>query len=113
MQLKRGALRSFPFFLAIKNAILRYMEEDPGFLLPKSFLNQLGEYTRGYILLVCNERGELFAHEAYDNPVIKLGLINFGEMHLSASIEHMHNMALKEEERLEHSEDKEDNDDEE
>jgi hypothetical protein len=49
---------------------------------------------------VCNERGELYAHEAYDNPVIKLGLVNFGEMHISAAQNHMHNMALKEEEDL-------------
>jgi hypothetical protein len=77
------------------------MEDNHGFSLPKSFLNQLGEYTRGYILLVCNEQGELFAHEAYDNPVIKLGLINFGEMHIAASIQHMQNVALREEERME------------
>jgi len=77
------------------------MEDDynrRGFLIPESFLTQLEEYTRGYMLLVCNDKGELYAHEAYDNPVIKLGIINFGDMHVSASMKHMHNMALKEEE---------------
>jgi hypothetical protein len=69
-----------------------------GFLLPESFLTQLNEYTRGYMLLVCNEKGELYAHESYDNPVIKLGLINFGNMHVTAALKHMHNMALKDEE---------------
>ena len=80
---------------------MREDNKDHGFTIPESFLLQLSEYTRGYILLVCNERGELFAHEGYDNPVIKLGLINFGEVHISAALQHMHNVALKEEERLE------------
>lgn len=74
---------------------------DHGFMLPESFLTQLNEYSRGYILLVCNERGELFAHEGYDNPVIKLGLINFAEMHIAAAVQHMQNMALKQEEEME------------
>jgi len=77
------------------------MEENNGnhhgFMIPESFLTQLSEYTRGYVLLVCNEKGELYAHEAFDNPVIKLGLINFGGLHISAAIKHMQNMALKEE----------------
>jgi hypothetical protein len=68
-----------------------------GFMIPESFLTQLSEYTRGYMLLVCNEKGELYAHEAYDNPVIKLGLINFADIHIAASLKHMQNMALKEE----------------
>lgn len=76
-------------------------EDSNGFVIPRSFLVQLSEYTRGYMLLVCNEKGELYAHESYDNPVIKLGLINFGEMHINAALKHMHNVALKEEERLE------------
>lgn len=79
------------------------MDEDQnshGFIIPDSFLTQLEEYTRGYMLLVCNDKGELYAHEAYDNPVIKLGLINFGDMHISAALKHMHNMALKEEEEM-------------
>jgi hypothetical protein len=74
--------------------------EDHGFMIPNSFITQLGEYTRGYMLLVCNEKGELCAHEAYDNPVIKLGLINFADMHISAALKHMHNMALKDEEAM-------------
>lgn len=80
------------------------MEDNHGFSIPKAFLTQLGEYTRGYILIVCNERGELFAHEAYDNAVIKLGLINFAEMHVAASVQHMHNLALEEEQRLDKQE---------
>lgn len=75
-------------------------ENTHGFSIPETFLTQLGEYTRGYMLLVCNEKGELYAHEAYDNPVIKLGLINFGDMHISAALKHMHNMALKDEEEM-------------
>jgi hypothetical protein len=77
------------------------MEEDKnsrGFTIPKSFLTQLGEYTRGYMLLVCNEKGELYAHETYDNPVIKLGIVNFAELHVEAIQKHMKNIALKEEE---------------
>jgi hypothetical protein len=73
-------------------------DHSHGFSIPESFLTQLGEYTRGYMLLVCNERGELYAHESYDNPVIKLGLINFGDMHINAALKHMHNMALRDEE---------------
>jgi hypothetical protein len=76
-------------------------EQHPhGFAIPESFLSQLGEFTRGYMLLVCNDKGELYAHEAYDNPVIKLGIINFADLHLSAAIRHMHNIALKEEESM-------------
>jgi hypothetical protein len=91
------------------------MEDNPnphGFLIPESFLTQLGEYTRGYMLLVCNERGELFSHEAYDNPVIKLGLIKFADLHVSAALEHMHAVALREEQHHEeadnNTEDKQD-----
>jgi hypothetical protein len=76
-----------------------------GFRIPESFLNQLGEYTQGYMLLVCNEAGDLYIHEAYDNAVIKLGLINFADMHISAALTHMHNMALKEEEYVENIQD--------
>ena len=75
--------------------------KSQGFKLPESFLNQLGEYTQGYILLVCNEVGDLYVHEAYDNAVIKLGLINFADMHVSAALTHMHNIALKEEQYIE------------
>ena len=86
--------------------------EDHGFMIPSSFITQLGEYTRGYMLLVCNEKGELYAHEAYDNPVIKLGLINFGDMHISAALKHMHNMALKDEELIEGFDNESDDEDE-
>lgn len=84
-----------------------------GFMIPESFLTQLSEYTRGYMLLVCNEKGELYAHETYDNPVIKLGLINFADMHICAAQQHMHNMALVEEEGYQEldDEDNEDQDD--
>lgn len=90
--------------------------KNPGFVIPSSFLLQLSEYTRGYMLLVCNEQGELYAHEAYDNPVIKLGLANFAEMHISAIQKHMHNVALQEEESFDSynttdNDNSEDNDD--
>lgn len=81
---------------------------SPGFMIPKTFLAQLGEYTRGYMLLVCNDKGDLYAHESYDNPVIKLGLVNFAEMHAAAIQKNLHNNALKEEERLESEEDSDD-----
>jgi hypothetical protein len=83
-------------------------ENTQGFAIPKSFLLQLSEYTRGYMLLVCNDKGELYAHERYDNPVIKLGVVNFAEMHIAAVQKHMHNIALKEEERLENNHEGED-----
>jgi hypothetical protein len=84
---------------------------DHGFMIPKSFLVQLGEYTRGYMLLACNEKGELFAHESYDNPVIKLGLIKFGDLHISAALEHMHNVALEHERIYDEDVDEEDGED--
>ena len=86
-------------------------DNSPGFMIPESFINQLNEYTRGYMLLVCNDKGELFAHESYDNPVIKLGVIKFGDLHISAALKHMHNQALKEEQQS--FKDFEDEDDEE
>ena len=73
------------------------MEENSnnrGFMIPKSFLSQLGEYTQGYMLVVCNERGDLYVHESFDNPVIKIGLIKFADLHVTASIDHMQNTAL-------------------
>lgn len=76
-----------------------------GFTLPESFLLQLEEYTRGYILFVCNEKGELYAHEAFDNPVIKLGLTNFAEMHVNAAQEYMHNVAIMAEENHQEADD--------
>lgn len=84
------------------------MDQEEGFMIPKSFLSQLSEYSRGYILLVCNDKGDLYAHESYDNPVIKLGLVNFADMHVAAIQKYLHNSALKEEERLESEEDSDD-----
>ena len=83
-------------------------ENSEGFMIPQKFLSQLTEYSTGYILLVCNEKGELYAHESYDNPIIKLGLVNFADMHVAAIQKHLHNTALKEEERLESEDDSED-----
>lgn len=83
-------------------------ENSEGFMIPQKFLSQLTEYSTGYILLVCNEKGELYAHEAYDSPIIKLGLVNFADMHVAAIQKHLHNNALKEEERLESEDDSED-----
>jgi hypothetical protein len=90
--------------------------KDHGFLIPKSFLLQLEEYTQGYLLVVCNEKGELFTHEAYDNPVIKIGLVKYADLHVTAALEHMQNTALQEEEYLaleDDDEDEEDDDEEE
>lgn len=78
---------------------------NEGFRIPETFLTQLGEYTRGYMLLVCNEAGDLYSHESYDNAVIKLGVLNFADMHVSAALTHMHNMALREEEYIDNIQD--------
>jgi len=78
------------------------MNNKHGFTLPESFLIQLGEYTQGYLLFVCNEAGELYSHETYDNPVIKLGLTNFAHMHINAAQEYMHGIALMTEEEHQH-----------
>ena len=75
-------------------------QQNHGFELPKSFLLQLEEYTRGYMLIGCNEIGEVYVHESYDNAVIRLGLINFANVHVTAGLKHLHNLALKEEEEL-------------
>lgn len=74
--------------------------QNQGFKLPESFLTQLEEYTRGYMLIVCNDVGDVYTHEAYDNAVIKLGLMNYADIHVSAALTHMKNTALKEEEDL-------------
>ena len=92
--------------------------KNRGFMIPKSFLAQLGEYTQGYMLVVCNERGDLYVHEAYDNPVIKIGLVKFADLHVTASIDHMQNTALLVEEEnayieIENAEEDEENNDEE
>jgi hypothetical protein len=75
-------------------------QQNQGFEIPQSFLLQLEEYTQGYMLIGCNELGEVYVHESYDNPVIRLGLINFANLHISAGLKHLQNIALKEEEQL-------------
>ena len=99
-------ISSISLFLAIKYVILIVME-SPGFNIPKQFISQLEEYTRGYILIVCNEKGELSAYESFDNPVIRLGVVSFTEAHINAIQKHLHNMALREEEKLSGEEDEE------
>jgi len=68
--------------------------ERPGFKLPRPFLSQLGEFSRGYYLAVVNERGEIESFESYDNPAIRLALLNFVDAQSSAQQEHLRNQAL-------------------
>ena len=69
-----------------------------GFKLPKQFLTQLSEFSRGYYLAVVNDRGEIESFESYDNPTIRLGLLNFVDAQASACQEHLRNQALHMEE---------------
>ena len=79
------------------------MRRDGGFKLPKHFLQQLGEFTRGYYLSVVNECGEIESFESYDNPAIRLAIINFVDVRASAMQDHLRNQALKLEEQAEQS----------
>ena len=74
----------------------------PGFKLPRPFLSQLGEFSRGYYLAVVNERGEIESFESYDNPAIRLALLNFVDAQSSAMQEHLRNQALFMEEQSDH-----------
>jgi hypothetical protein len=69
-----------------------------GFKLPKQFLSQLGEFSRGYYLAIVNDRGEIESFESYDNPTIRLGLLNFVDAQASAAQENLRNQALHMEE---------------
>ena len=73
--------------------------DDTGFKLPKPFLNQLGEFTRGYYLAVVNERGDIESFESYDNPTVRLAVMNFVDAQTSAMQDHLRNQALKLEEQ--------------
>lgn len=53
------------------------MDAQPSFKLPKSFLNQLGEFTTGYVLITVNNAGEFETFIHSDSPVIRLGLSQF------------------------------------
>lgn len=86
------------------------MQRDGGFKLPKHFLNQLGEFTRGYYLAVVNERGDIESFESYDNPTIRLAILNFVDAQASAMQEHLRNQALKLEEQSEHPSEEDDED---
>ena len=86
------------------------MRNNGGFRLPKPFLQQLGEFTRGYYLAVVNERGEIESFESYDNPAMRLAVVNFVDAQASAMQEHLRNQALRMEEETEQA--TEDDDDE-
>jgi len=77
---------------------LRNMEERTGFKLPKQFLEQLNEFSRGYYLVVCNELGNLESYESFDNPVVQLGVLNYADAQVSAMQKHLRNCALRDEE---------------
>jgi len=89
------------------------MQRGDGFKLPKHFLNQLGEFTRGYYLAVVNERGEIESFESYDNPTIRLAIINFVDAQTDAMQDHFRNQALKLEEQAERPIEEEDDDEDE
>ena len=86
--------------------------ERPGFKLPRQFLTQLGEFSRGYYLAVVNDRGELESFESYDNPAIRLALLNFVDAQSSAQQEHLRNQALFMEQQSEKRRPPSDDDDE-
>jgi hypothetical protein len=88
--------------------------KNSGFRLPKQLLTQLGEFTRGYYLSVVNDRGEIESFESYDNPAIRLAVLNFVDAQSSAMQEHLKNQALRMEERADsriQDDDDEDEDD--
>ena len=84
------------------------MRNNGGFRLPKPFLQQLGEFTRGYYLAVVNERGEIESFESYDNPAMRLAVVNFVDAQASAMQEHLRNQALRMEEETEQATEDED-----
>jgi hypothetical protein len=72
---------------------------NSGFKLPKQFLTQLGEFSRGYYMAIVNDRGEIESFESYDNPVIRLALLSFMDVQVSAMQQSIKNQALRMEER--------------
>jgi hypothetical protein len=84
------------------------MRNNGGFRLPKPFLQQLGEFTRGYYLAVVNERGEIESFESYDNPAMRLAVVNFVDAQASAMQEHLRNQALRMEEETEQATEEDD-----
>jgi len=82
-----------------------------GFKLPDKFIEQLGEFSRGYYLVVVNELGEIESFEGFDNPAIKLALINFVDAQVSAMQQHLRNKALHVEEMIEEEEERRNVDD--
>jgi hypothetical protein len=86
------------------------MNEQEGFQLPQEFINRLAEYTQGYLLIVCNEAGEITACESFDTPVIKLGLFNFARMHVNAYHDYMDHKAFTAEQNCNSGDDDDDDD---
>jgi hypothetical protein len=84
------------------------MRNNGGFRLPKPFLQQLGEFTRGYYLAVVNECGEIESFESYDNPAMRLAVVNFVDAQASAMQEHLRNQALRMEQEAEQATEDED-----
>lgn len=74
------------------------MSSPEGFQIPEDFIHRLNEYTRGYLLVVCNEEGEITSYEAFDTPVIKLGLLSFAKTQIDAYNAYRDGKALKREE---------------
>jgi len=52
------------------------MKKRP-FKLPEAFLNQLGEFTNGYFLIVLNHEGQFEVYDKADTQADQLAIINF------------------------------------
>jgi len=53
------------------------------FKLPKAFLNNLGEFTNGFYLIVVNEVGEFETFMNFPNEATELALLNFADIQSS------------------------------
>lgn len=51
------------------------------FKLPESFLNQLGEFTNGYFLVVLTNEGKFEVYDKADTDADQLAMINFLDIH--------------------------------
>jgi len=63
------------------------------FKLPQSFLNQLGEFTRGYYLITVNDQNEFETFFHHDDEVTEMALINYVDIQSGALQDMMRNQA--------------------
>lgn len=81
--------------------------EPKQFRLPVSFLNQLNEFTNGYLLLVINDKGDFELITEYDQPAHELAFIKFLEQYLTAKAV---NVEFGDDIEVTHQEDEDDDD---